>query len=59
MRPISEKNKRRDSKMRYKGYLYANKKDMRNAIARRARRLKIMSNEEYRKLGGYTVQDIW
>ncbi len=59
MRPKSAKNKRRDSKMRYKGYPYANKKWMRGRVARKARRLWVMDNLTYKKLGGWTVQDIW
>jgi hypothetical protein len=59
MKPKSDKNKRRDSKMRYHGYPYANKKPYRKIVARQARRRQVTSNKEYRVLGAYTVQDIW
>lgn len=59
MMPQSRKNKRRDSKMRYHGYPYANKKYMRRVVARRARHRRVSSNKEYRVLGACTVKDIW
>jgi hypothetical protein len=59
MYPKTDKNKRRDSKKRYKGYPYANKQYMRTVVARKARRLGILDNTTYKKLGSYTVQDIW
>jgi hypothetical protein len=59
MKPQSPKNKRKDSKGIYHGYPYANKKEMRTLIARRARRLGVMDNKGYKVLGSYSVLDIW
>jgi len=59
MYPKSAKNKRRDSKERYKGFPYANKQYMRTVVARKARHMGVTDNSTYKKLGAYTVQDIW
>lgn len=54
MRPTAPKYRRRDAWDNHHYYPYANKKWHRKTAARKARRLGVMSNAEYRK-----AYDVW
>jgi hypothetical protein len=54
MMPKTAKNKRRDSRRRYKGHPYGNKKWIRQQAAKKSRRIGAMTNDEYQK-----CYDVW